>query len=94
MKSKLKVKELKNFQLESIEALYLGKDVIMVQPTGAGKSLCYVVPTLLNPGKVTLVIEPVIAIISDQITTLTSKGIDAVALGRCSIQEGFQYNEQ
>ena len=39
-------------------------------------------PALLNPGKVMLVIEPVLAIISDQINTLTSKGVGAVALGR------------
>ena len=84
VKNKFKIRERKNFQLESIEALHLGKDVIIVQPTGAGKSLCYVVPALLNPGKVTLVIEPVIAIISDQINSLTSKGIDAVALGRAA----------
>ena len=78
VKKKLKIKELKIFQQESVEALHLGKDVIIVQPTGAGKSLCYVV---LNPGRLMLVIEPAVAIISDQLNTLTCKGIDAVALG-------------
>jgi len=53
----------KKIQVEVIEALQCGKDVIIVQPTGLGKSLCYVAPALLNPGKVTLVIEPVVAII-------------------------------
>ena len=42
-------------------------------------------PALLKPGKVTLVIAPVIAIVSDQINTLTSKGIDAVAVGKTPI---------
>ena len=35
----------------------------------------------MNPGKVTLVIEPMVAIINDQIKTLTAKGVDAIALG-------------
>ena len=88
VKKKLKIKELKIFQQESVEALHLGKDVIIVQPTGAGKSLCYVVPALLNPGRLTLVIEPVVAIISDQLNTLTCKGIDAVALGPAAGKKG------
>ena len=84
IKSKLKITQYKKFQLEAIEALQDGKDVIVVQPTGSGKSLCYVAPALLNPGKVTLVIEPVVAVITNQIQSLRSKGIDAVALGRAA----------
>jgi len=53
----------------------------VVQPTGSGKSLSYVAPALLNPGKVTLIIEPITAVITDQVKSLCSKGIDAVALG-------------
>ena len=59
----LKTANFKQFQLEAIELLQTGKDVGIVQPTGSGKSLCYTVPALLNPGKITLVIEPVVAII-------------------------------
>ena len=62
--------------------LQTGKDVVIVQPTGSGKSLCYTVPALLNPGKITLVIEPVVAIITNQVLSLRAKGVDAVALGR------------
>ena len=43
--------------------------------------MCYVAPTLLNPKKVTLVIEPVVVVITNQIQSLRSKGIDAIALG-------------
>ena len=39
LKSKLKVAQYKNFQVAAIEALQGGKDVIVVQPTGSGKSL-------------------------------------------------------
>ena len=37
--------------------------VVLVQPTGAGKSLCFIVQALLNPSKVCIVIEPLVAII-------------------------------
>ena len=39
--------------------------MVVVQPTGAGKSVCYIVPALLNSSKVTLVIEPVVAVITE-----------------------------
>ena len=51
MKGILKIANFKQFQLEAIELLQTGKDVVIVQPTGSGKSLCYTVPALLNPGK-------------------------------------------
>ena len=84
MKGILKIANFKQFQLEAIELLQTGKDVVIVQPTGSGKSLCYTVPALLNPGKITLVIEPVVAIITNQVLSLRAKGIDAVALGRAA----------
>ena len=64
--------------------LQTGKNVVIVQPTGSGKSLCYTVPALLNLGKVTLVIEPVITIITNQVLSLRAKGIDAVAVKRAA----------
>ena len=84
VKEILKIANFKEFQLEAIELLQTGKDVVIVQPTGSGKSLCYTVPALLNPGKITLVIEPVVAIITNQVLSLRAKGIDAVALGRAA----------
>ena len=84
VKEILKIANFKEFQLEAIELLQTGKDVVIVQPTGFGKSLCYTVPALLNPGKITLVIEPVVAIITNQVLSLRAKGIDAVALGRAA----------
>lgn len=67
IKEKLKIKQYKQFQLEAIQALQLNNDVVVVQPTGSGKSLCYTASALLNPGKVTLVIEPIVAVITDQV---------------------------
>ena len=62
----------------------MNKDVVVVQLTGSGKSLCYIASALLNPGKVTLVIEPVVAVITDQVRSLKNVGLDAVALGRAA----------
>ena len=84
VKATLNVQELKEFQVQCINAIQQGNDVILVQPTGSGKSLCFTFPALLNPGKVSIVIEPVVAIINNQVEALKNKGIDAVALGRAA----------
>ena len=84
LKSKLKVVQYKSFQVAAIEALQDGKDVIVVQATGSGKSLCYIASALLSPGKITLVIEPMVAVITNQIQNLKAKGIDAFALGNAA----------
>ena len=84
LKSKLKVTQYKTFQLVAIEALQESRDTIVVQTTGSGKSLCYLASALMNPGKITLVVEPVVAVITNQIQNLKSKGMDAFALGRAA----------
>ena len=80
IKSRLQIRELKEFQLNCIRAVSQGSDVIVVQPTGSGKSLCFVVPGLMFPGNVALVIEPAVAIITNQVDLLQRKGIDAIIL--------------
>ena len=65
LKSKLEVAQYKNFQIATIEALQGGNNVIVVQLTGSSKFLCYVASALINPGKITLVIEPPIAVITN-----------------------------
>ncbi len=50
-----------------------GKDVLLVMPTGAGKSLCYQLPGIARGGT-TLVISPLIALMDDQATKLASLG--------------------
>ena len=51
-----------------------GKDVLLVMPTGAGKSLCYQLPALARGGT-GLVISPLIALMDDQAGKLTQAGL-------------------
>lgn len=55
------------------------RDIVCVMPTGGGKSLTYQLPALLQPG-CTLVISPLISLITDQILHLHESGIQAAKL--------------
>ena len=65
---------------ESIIRSILGKrDTIGLLPTGGGKSLCFQVPALAEPGY-TLVISPLIALIRDQVDALNRHGVPAAGV--------------
>jgi len=49
-------------------------DQIVVLPTGSGKSICYMLPSLLKEG-ITLVVSPLLALIRDQVLRLNNAGI-------------------
>ncbi len=57
-------------------AVEAGRDVLLVMPTGAGKSLCYQLPGLARGGT-TLVISPLIALMEDQVGQLLARGLRA-----------------
>lgn len=59
-----------------IQQILSGRDVMVVMPTGGGKSLCYQLPALLLPG-LTLVVSPLIALMKDQVDALQARGIAA-----------------
>ena len=63
-------------QREVCAQLVEGKDVLLVMPTGAGKSLCYQLPGIARQGT-TLVVSPLIALIEDQVAKLVSAGLIA-----------------
>jgi ATP-dependent DNA helicase RecQ len=66
-------------QEQAISALLQGQSAAAVFPTGAGKSLCYQLPSLLLDG-VTLVVSPLLALMKDQVDALLARGIPAARL--------------
>lgn len=64
------------YQEEAVNAILAHKDIMMILPTGAGKSLCYQLPSLVMEG-MSVVISPLLALMHDQITALSTFGIKA-----------------
>ena len=73
-------------QEKVIDLVLKGENVLAVMPTGAGKSMCYQIPALVNTG-LTLVISPLISLMKDQIDSLKQNGINAAALNSATPQE-------
>jgi len=59
-----------------IESVLAGKDVVVVMPTGSGKSLCFQLPAMILDGA-TLVVSPLIALMKDQVDALRARGLPA-----------------
>ncbi len=66
-------------QEEVVDAILAKQDVLMILPTGGGKSLCYQLPTLLMEG-ITVVVSPLLALMHDQVVALKANGISAEML--------------
>ena len=81
--------EFRQGQEQLIEAALNGQDVLGIMPTGAGKSLCFLIPALMMDG-ITLVISPLISLMKDQVGTLNQAGIHAAFLNS-SLTQG-QYH--
>ncbi len=87
-------KQFRPLQEEVIDAIMHREDVLMVLPTGGGKSLCYQLPTLLMEG-VTVVVSPLLALMHDQVTALKANGISAAMLSSMqSLEESQQIEAQ
>ena len=66
-------------QEEAINHVLQGKDVLLVLPTGGGKSMCYQLPALAKKG-VSIIVSPLIALMDDQVIALRENGINAHAI--------------
>lgn len=63
-------------QEEAVASILAGQDVLIVMPTGGGKSLCYQLPAMMLEGT-TIVVSPLIALMKDQVDALEKKGLPA-----------------
>ena len=72
-----------------IERLLAGKNVAAVFPTGAGKSLCYQLPSQMLAGT-TVVVSPLIALMKDQCDALAARGVAAARLDSTMPTEAFR----
>ena len=81
-------------QEEVVDAILAKQDVLMILPTGGGKSLCYQLPTLLMEG-ITVVVSPLLALMHDQVVALKANGISAEMLSSMqNLEEGQKIETQ
>lgn len=66
-------------QEEIVDLLVGGENVLVVMPTGAGKSLCYQIPALLMDC-LTIVVSPLVALMDDQVAALRANGVAAACV--------------
>ncbi len=66
-------------QQQIIEQALENQDLLIVMPTGGGKSLCFQLPALLKKG-LTVVVSPLIALMQDQVEALRDNGIGATLI--------------
>ena len=66
-------------QAEIVETLAGGNSLLVLMPTGGGKSLCYQIPALMRGG-VAVVVSPLIALMNDQVANLRAAGVHCAAV--------------
>lgn len=80
--TKLGITTLRKFQIKPINSILDGHDTLVIAPTSSGKSAIYQILAIMNSkeGEWTLVIEPTIALIADQVNKLQELGVPAEML--------------
>ncbi|MEN8303294.1 MAG: DNA helicase RecQ [Campylobacterota bacterium] len=80
----------RELQEDGVDAILENRDLLMILPTGGGKSLVYQLPTIMKDG-VSIVISPLIALMQDQVSALQAQGIKAEMIS--SAQSGDDVEE-
>lgn len=76
LKDVFKIEKLRELQLSTMNAVMSKEDVILIMPTGGGKSLCYQLPAVISKG-VTVVVSPLVSLMEDQLHGLRKLDIKA-----------------
>lgn len=71
--------EFRGNQEKVIQHVLEGRDALVIMPTGGGKSLCYQVPALKNPG-LAIIVSPLIALMNDQVAALRQLDVPAATI--------------
>ncbi len=73
------IDRLRPLQARAMEVVLANRDLVLILPTGAGKSLCYQAPALVREG-LTVVVSPLISLMKDQVDGLVQNGVPAAML--------------
>jgi ATP-dependent DNA helicase RecQ len=84
--------EFRDAQAAIIDHVIAGGDALVLMPTGAGKSLCYQIPSLVRPGT-GIVVSPLIALMQDQVAALSQLGVRAAFLNSTLDAKGARATE-
>uniref|UniRef100_A0A1B0CJD7 ATP-dependent DNA helicase n=1 Tax=Lutzomyia longipalpis TaxID=7200 RepID=A0A1B0CJD7_LUTLO len=79
LKDTFGLKEFREHQVKAINAILSKHDVILVAPTGGGKSLCYQLPAVTTDG-LTLVVSPLLSLMEDQVWQMQKLGVSVELL--------------
>src|SRR5205823_10629542 len=66
-------------QAEAMTSMLMGRDLVVVLPTGGGKSLCFQAPALAMDG-LAVIISPLISLMKDQVDALAENGVPAACV--------------
>ncbi|MDQ7042639.1 MAG: ATP-dependent DNA helicase RecQ, partial [Sulfurimonas sp.] len=76
----------RDLQEEGVDAILNGQDLLMILPTGGGKSLVFQLPTMMMEG-ITIVVSPLIALMQDQVAALQAQKINAQMISSAQSRE-------
>lgn len=80
------IKRLRKLQLPTINAIMSKEDVLLIMPTGGGKSLCYQLPAVASDG-ITIVVSPLVSLMEDQLHGLRKLKVKAMMLSSTASKE-------